>query len=70
MQDKTCLLETFSDKTGLRIYLKKTEFIKINTTENTPITVEGEPIKEVESFVYLGSTITKQGGQMKILCQE
>ena len=22
----------------------------------------GKPIKEVESFVYLGSTITKQGG--------
>ena len=36
--------------------------IKINTTANTPITVGGEPIKEVESFVYLGSTITKQGG--------
>ena len=36
--------------------------IKINTTANTPITVGGGPIKEVESFVYLGSTITKQGG--------
>ena len=36
--------------------------IKINTTANTPITVGGKPIKEVESFVYLGSTITKQGG--------
>ena len=62
MQDKTCRLETFSAKTGLRINLRKTELIKINTTANTPITVEGEPIKEVESFVYLGSTITKQGG--------
>ena len=36
--------------------------IKINNTANTPITVGGKPIKEVESFVYLGSTITKQGG--------
>ena len=36
--------------------------IKINTTANTPITVGGKPIKEVESFVNLGSTITKQGG--------
>ena len=62
MQDKTCPLETFSAKIGLRINLRKTELIKINTTANTAITVEGEPIKEVESFVYLGSTITKQGG--------
>ena len=36
--------------------------IKINTTANTPITVGGKPIKEVESTVYLGSTITKQVG--------
>ena len=36
--------------------------IKINTILNTPITVGGKPIKEVESFVYLGSTITKLGG--------
>ena len=36
--------------------------IKINTTANTPITVAGEPIKDVKSFVYLGSTITKQVG--------
>ena len=32
------------------------------TYANTPITVGGKPIKEVEPFVYLGSTITKQGG--------
>ena len=62
MQDKTCRLETFSAKTGLRINLRKTELIKINNTANTPITVGGKPIKEVESFVYLGSTNTKQGG--------
>ena len=60
MQDKTCRLETFSAKTGLRINVRKTELIMINTTANTPTTVEG-PVKEVESFVYLGSTITKQG---------
>ena len=62
MQDKTCRLETFSAKIGLRNYLSKTELIKINTTANTPITVGGKLTKEVESFVYLGSTITKQGG--------
>ena len=62
MQDKTRRLEAFYAKTGLKINLRKTELIKIDTTANTPITVGGKPIKEVESFVYLGSTITKQGG--------
>ena len=36
--------------------------MRTNATANTPITVGGEPVKEVESFVYLGSVIDKQGG--------
>ena len=62
MQEKTDCLETTSAKTGLRINKKKTEVIRINATVNTPITVNGEPIKEVESFVYLGSVLDKEGG--------
>ena len=31
--------------------------MKMNTTANAPITVGGEPIREVESFVYLGSVV-------------
>ena len=34
----------------------------MNTTANAPITVGGEPIGEVESFVYLGSVADQQGG--------
>ena len=70
MQDKTSRLETFSAKSGLKINLRKTELIKINTTANTPITVGGKPIKEVESFVYLGSTSPSKVEQMKMLRQE
>nr|KAG5697709.1 hypothetical protein BaRGS_000594 [Batillaria attramentaria] len=55
MQDKTTCLEATSAGTGLKINRKKTELMKINTTANTPVTVGGEPIREVESFVYLGS---------------
>ena len=62
MQDKTTRLETISARTGLKINTKKTELMKINTTANTPVTVAGNPIKEVESFVYLGSVVDKQGG--------
>jgi hypothetical protein len=38
----------------LKINRNKTELMKISTTANTPITVGGEPIREVECFVYLG----------------
>ncbi|KAK7112952.1 hypothetical protein V1264_012324 [Littorina saxatilis] len=62
MQDKTTRLAATSAKTGLRINKRKTELLKINTTANTPVTVGGEPIREVESFVYLGSVINRHGG--------
>ena len=63
MQDKTTLLETISAGTGLKINRKKTELMKMNTTANAPITVGGGgSIREVESFVYLGSVVDHQGG--------
>ena len=62
MQVKTTLLKTTSTGTGLKINRKKTELVKMNTTANTPVTVGGEPIREVGSFVYLGSVADKQGG--------
>ena len=61
MQDKTTLLETTSAGTWLKINRKKTKLMKMNTTANAPVTVGGEPIREVESPVYLGSMIDQQG---------
>ena len=58
MQDKTTRLETVSVGTGLKISRKKTEMMKINSTANTPVTVRGEPIREVDSFFYIGSALT------------
>ena len=62
MQDNTTLLETTSAATGLKINRKKTELMKTNANANTPATVGGEPVREVESFVYLGSVVDQQGG--------
>ena len=59
MQDKTTRL---SAGTGLKINRKKTELMNMKTTAKTPATVGGEPIREVESFVYLGSVVDQQGG--------
>ena len=60
MQDKTTLLETTS--AGLKINRKKTELMKMNTTANAPVTVGGEPIREVGPFDYLGSVVDQQRG--------
>ena len=62
MQDRTTCLEIISAGTGLKISKKKTELMKINTTANTPLTVGGEPIREVDSFIYLGSAVDQQDG--------
>ena len=34
----------------------------MNTTANAQVIVGGEPIREVESFIYLASVIDQQGG--------
>jgi len=66
IQDKTTRLETVSAGRGLKISRKNTELMKINTTANTPVTVGGEPIREVDSFFYLGSAIDRQGAQTEM----
>ena len=65
MQDKTTRLENTSPGLGLMINRRKTELMKTNNSVNTPVTVGGEPIREVESFVYLGSVMDLQGGTDK-----
>lgn len=61
-RSKQCAIATPSAGTGLKINLKKTELMKINTTPQTPVIVGGEPIRKVESFIYLGSVVDTQGG--------
>ena len=62
MQDKTTRLEQTSAGVGHKISKKKTELMKINTKATDPVKVNNDPIKEVDSFVYLGSVIDKTGG--------
>ena len=63
MQDKTTHLETKSAGTGLKINRKKTELMKMNTTAIASVTVGGEPIREVESFVYMEVWLTIREAQ-------
>ena len=62
MQDKTTNLAQISAKVGLKTNKKKTKILRLNTTCERPIMLEGEGLEEVESFRYLGSIVDTRGG--------
>ena len=42
--------------------------MSIKTNDNSQVTLESDPIKEVEKFVCLVSEISKDGDIRKIIC--
>ena len=62
MQTKTDKLRTEALKTGLNINKEKTEMMKINAKQQAAITINGEQLKEVNKFTYLGSVVSTTGG--------
>ena len=61
MQKKLDNLVSESSKAGLKVNITKTKAMKVNATDPANYTVNGHPIDTVDSFVYLGSTITNVG---------
>ena len=51
-----------SAQVGLTINKKNTKILRLNTTCERPIMLEGEGLEEVESFRYLGSIVDTRGG--------
>ena len=62
MQEKTKILAENSSQVGLSIHKGKTQFMRINNTSTEPILLGDDTLEEVESFTYLGSIISNQGG--------
>ena len=62
MQAKTDIMAEKSAQIGLRINRGKTKFLRVNNQSNEPINVYGEPIDEVNLFIYLGSIVDTSGG--------
>ena len=56
MQDKTKAVRKQARKLGLIINKNKTEVMR-NLTDKTPITLDGEDLKEADKFTYLESTV-------------
>ena len=50
-----------SKPAGLNMHLGKTKVMFNEHAKKCTITVNGENIKEVDSYVYLGKTVTKDG---------
>ena len=62
MKEKTRDLVKTSQSTGLNVHPGKTKILKINTSSNSQISINGNPLEEVDSFTYLGSIIDRDGG--------
>ena len=64
-QRKSEILDTISRSTGLIINSAKTKVIRMNNTNEHTITINGTDIEEVDTFIYLGATVSKEGGTDK-----
>ena len=58
-------MNKYSLQTGLKINTKKTESLRINAQNQQPFKIAGENVKDVETFTYLGATVTTNGGTEK-----
>ena len=62
LQELVNRVRTASEKIGLLINSDKTKVMVFGTNEmSTKISLNGEVLEEVESFVYLGSIFTRDG---------
>jgi hypothetical protein len=69
MQTKLGDLIKEAGKVGLAINVKKTKALRVNTSKTEPFMLGGESIQDVDSFVYLGSKVAKDGGAAQDVAQ-
>lgn len=62
IQHKLTSLHRHAKSVGLKININKTRIMRSGASTTTPVLLDGQPIVEVEEFVYLGGTITTNGG--------
>ena len=51
------------EERGLKISRRKTEYLGCNEHQDAEIQLQGEPLKRVKTFTYLGSTLA-EGGEL------
>ncbi|XP_073811842.1 uncharacterized protein [Musca autumnalis] len=60
-------LQDIDSAVGLRLNIKKTKLMRINTSTSATLNIEGEQIEEVDKFCYLGSMLSKNGGSEEVI---
>ena len=61
LQTKTDELACEAERVGLKVKVDKCKLLRINSRSNDTVEVNGRGIEEVDRFVYLGTTVSKQG---------
>jgi hypothetical protein len=69
MQAKLGDLIEEAGKVGLAINVKKSKALRVNTSKIEPFMLGGESSEDVDSSVYLGSKVTKDGGATQDVAQ-
>ena len=62
MQEKTTMLEENAGRVGLKLNPQKCKWMKVNGRNNEGLRVGDSAVEEVDSFTYLGTQVTKDGG--------
>ena len=61
-QDKLNRLSQFGGKVGLKINIDKTKVLRYNPGRLDPLMIRERNVEDIESFVYLGAKVDKEGG--------
>ena len=62
IQAKTDKLAHEAGRVGMKVNVDKCKLLRINSRSNDVVEVNGRGIEDVDRFVYLGATVSKEGG--------
>ena len=62
IQSKINRLVDNAGRLGLKLNAQKCKVMRMNTRREDKVMTGREEVEEVEEFVYLGTTVTKEGG--------
>ena len=62
LQDKTTRLSSIAQSVGLHVNTGKTNVMRLNTKQHHQVSIDGNEIKDVNTFVYLGAVLDNEGG--------
>ena len=62
IQQKTQSLHENAIRVGLKINIKKTKVMRLNSNIREQVQIDGKTIDDVDTFTYLGGVVTSKGG--------